>query len=162
MIDFLNKLGEISASHGMKLGIHPDTGCAVWLWDEIIKVLEATDKDNVGLALDTGHMITAGGTTQEIIELMESYAKRIAYFHLKDAIKPGVPVHDPPPAWSIWKRRFREIGKGEIDWSLVAVTMKKVGYEGWVTVELDQPETPVESDMISMAYINTNIKPLLK
>jgi sugar phosphate isomerase/epimerase len=71
-------------------------------------------------------------------------------------------VNDPPPTWNIWKRRFREIGHGEIDWERVALAIKRIGFDGWIGIELDLPETPIESDMISIAYINKYIRPLLK
>ena len=162
LVDCWNRMGEIAASHGIKLGFHPDTGTGAWLWDEIIKVLEATDPKYVGLTVETGHMITAGKTTDDIVDLMDTYAKRVVFFHLKDAIRPGVQVNDPPPSWNVWKKRFREIGKGEIDWERVALAIKRIGFDGWIVVELDLPETPVASDMISIAYINRYIRPLLK
>ena len=162
LVDCWNKMGEIAANHGIKFGMHPDTGSGVWLWDEIIKVLEATDPKYVGLTVETGHMITAGKTTDDIVDLMDTYAKRVVFFHLKDAIRPGVQVNDPPPSWNVWKKRFREIGKGEIDWERVALAIKRIGFDGWIVVELDLPETPVASDMISIAYINRYIRPLLK
>jgi sugar phosphate isomerase/epimerase len=162
LVDCWNKMGEIAAGHGVKMGVHPDTGTGCWLWDEIIKVLEATDPKYVGLTVETGHMITAGKTTDDIVELMDTYAKRVVFFHLKDAIRPGVQVNDPPPSWNVWKKRFREIGHGEIDWERVALAIKRIGFDGWIAVELDLPETPIESDMISIACINRYIRPLLK
>jgi sugar phosphate isomerase/epimerase len=162
LVDCWNKMGEIALNHGVKMGVHPDTGTGCWLWDEIIKVLEATDPKYVGLTVETGHMITAGKTTDDIVDLMDMYAKRVVFFHLKDAIKPGVQVNDPPPSWNVWKKRFREIGHGEIDWERVALAIKRIGFDGWIDIELDLPETPVESDMISIAYINKYIRPLLK
>jgi len=165
LVNCWNKMGEIAANHGMKLGIHPDTGTGIWLWEEIVKIMEATDPKYVGLALDPGHVITGGGTTDTVVSLIETYKDRLAYFHLKDAIKPGVREPDPPPSSSIWAQRFREIGRGEIIWSLVFIAIKRAGYSGWITVELDPAGpnglAPALSARLSMAYINAYIKPLL-
>jgi sugar phosphate isomerase/epimerase len=142
-----------------------ETGTGIWFWQEIVKIMEATNPKYVGLALDPGHIISGGGTTDTIVSIIETYKDRLVYFHLKDAIKPGVSELDPPPSSYIWAQRFREIGHGEIIWPLVFLAIKRAGYSGWMTVELDPAAqnglVPALSAAISKAYIDAYIKPLL-
>jgi inosose dehydratase len=112
---------------------------AVW---EIERVLELTD---VGLCLDTGHLLGGGG---EPVSALRDWAGRINHIHLKDA-KRGLLadiVADRAPMEEIWRRRaFCALGAGDTGMDEVLATIVDIGYSGWLVVEQDIFPDPSES-----------------
>ena len=90
---------------------------------------------SVNLCPDSAH-ISLGGTDN--LKVIDSFFYRINYFHLKDLTDKG----------------FVELGEGSLPLDKIVNLLKKKGYNGWLTVELDASEkTPLESAKISRAYL---------
>jgi inosose dehydratase len=138
------RVAERCRDRGYEPTLHHHTGTyleAVW---EIERALEVCD---VGLCLDTGHLIVGGG---EPVEAVRAWAGRINHFHLKDAkrrVLDGI-VTDRAPVEAIWRRRaFGRLGEGDVDVVRVVDELKAIGYSGWLVVEQDMipdPAWPVE------------------
>jgi inosose dehydratase len=112
---------------------------AVW---EIERVLELTD---VGLCLDTGHLLGGGG--QPVTALRE-WAGRINHIHLKDAQTQllAAIVADRAPMEEIWRRRaFCALGSGDTGMADVLQAIVDINYSGWLVVEQDIFPDPAES-----------------
>lgn len=112
---------------------------AVW---EIERVLELTD---VGLCLDTGHLLAGGG---EPVAGLREWSARINHIHLKDANRDLVTriVADRAPMEEIWRRRaFCALGDGDVGMDEVLRTIVTNGYAGWLVVEQDIFPDPAES-----------------
>jgi inosose dehydratase len=113
---------------------------AVW---EIEKVLELSD---VGLCLDTGHLIVGGG---EPLTAIGDWSGRINHLHVKD-VRAGVVegiVAERAPFEEIWARRaFCVLGQGDIDLPAVIERVKDSGYAGWLVVEQDIFPDPADPD----------------
>ena len=95
------------------------------------------------LLLDTGHLIAAQSDPMRVFG-NELLRKRIGHVHLKD-------FHADDPA--VWDRRtqefgetarFAELGQGNAGLRVASVleSLQRVGYDGWVSVELDRPYPP--------------------
>lgn len=92
------------------------------------------------LLYDTGHLLASGSDPMRVFD-SAVLRDRIGHVHLKD-------VHaDDPATWNHRKgqfnaeARFAELGAGNLGFDAKA-TLKKleeVGYDGWVSVELDRP-----------------------
>jgi inosose dehydratase len=104
---------------------------AVW---EIERMLELTD---VGLCLDTGHLLVGGGDPTQAIH---DWSERINHIHLKDAHRDVVAgiIKDAAPVEEIWRRRaFCALGQGDADIDRALAAILAVGYKGWLVVEQD-------------------------
>jgi inosose dehydratase len=138
------RVAERCRERGYEPTLHHHTGTyleAVW---EIERALEVCD---VGLCLDTGHLVVGGG---DAVEAVRAWAGRINHFHLKDAkrrILDGI-VADRAPVEAIWRRRaFCRLGEGDIDVERVLDEVRAIEYAGWLVVEQDtmpDPAWPLE------------------
>ena len=119
---------------GYEPTFHHETGTFVEAPWEIERVLEVSD---VGLCLDTGHFLLAGG---DAVKAIDTWAPRINHAHIKDArrsVMAGI-VADGAPATAIWEREaFPALGQGDLDVGGVINALRRIGYRGWLVVEQD-------------------------
>ena len=132
--DGLRRVVERCRERGYEPTFHHHA--ATWVeapW-EIERVLELSD---VGLCLDTGHLMVGGG---DPVELLAKWASRINHVHLKDVRCDLLDqiVGEGAPADEIWLRDvFGPLGQGGLDVGGVLDGLRSVGYEGWLIVEQD-------------------------
>jgi inosose dehydratase len=142
--DGIARVAERCRNRGYEPTLHHHTGTyleAVW---EIERALEMSD---VGLCLDTGHLMVGGG---DPVEAITAWSSRINHFHLKDArrqVLEGIAA-ESLPVEAIWRRRaFCRLGEGDIDIEQVLEELSKIDYSGWLVVEQDcmpDPAWPLE------------------
>jgi inosose dehydratase len=104
---------------------------AVW---EIEEVLERSD---VGLCLDTGHLLVGGG---DPVPALRDWAARINHLHVKDARREVIEgiIAERAPFEAIWSRRaFCVFGTGDVDVPAVIEQVEQSAYSGWLVVEQD-------------------------
>lgn len=95
------------------------------------------------LLLDTGHLTCAGS---DALEVLWTHRDRIGHVHLKDFWA------DDPATWrwpqsKFWEEgRFIELGKGNMGLDVAGVmhALDEIGYDGWVSVELDRATIGME------------------
>lgn len=125
---------------GYEPTFHPETGTYVEAPWEIERVLELTD---VGLCLETGHLLLGGG---DPVTLIGPWGSRINHVHLKDARRSVMAeiVADGAPVTDIWVREaFPALGQGDLDVDAVLAGLAEIGYRGWLVIEQDTlPRTP--------------------
>jgi inosose dehydratase len=133
------RVAERCRERGYEPTLHHHTGTyleAVW---EIERALEMSD---VGLCLDTGHLVVGGG---DPVTGIQAWAGRINHVHLKDArrhILDGIAAEGAPTD-AIWQRRaFCRLGEGDVDVERVLEGIKAIGYSGWLVVEQDTMPDP--------------------
>ncbi len=51
------------------------------------------------------------------------------------------------------EHRHLPIGEGEIDWESALAVLKKVGYDKWITVEMEEVEDPFAASMKSLRVL---------
>jgi len=134
---FAAGLGEVLAicrDRGYEPTFHHETGTYVEAPWEIERVLEISD---IGLCLDTGHFILAGG---DPVTAVTAWGSRINQVHLKDArrsVMAGI-VADGAPVTDIWSREaFPPLGAGDLDADGVLAALRGIDYSGWLVVEQD-------------------------
>jgi inosose dehydratase len=132
--DGVERAVERCRARGYEPTFHHHTGTyveAVW---EIERLLELTD---VGLCLDTGHVLLGGGDPDRAIA---DWAGRINHLHVKDVRREVVDgiLADAAPLEEIWRRQaFCRLGTGDIDLDGVLDAIRASGYSGWLVVEQD-------------------------
>jgi inosose dehydratase len=142
---FAEGLGRVVArcrERGYEPAFHHHTATYVEAQWEIERLLELTE---VGLCLDTGHLLLGGG---DPVTAIRAWGDRINHLHLKDArldVLRGI-VDDAAPVEEIWRRRaFCALGEGDVAVDEVLAALQAIGYEGWLVVEQDivpGPEDP--------------------
>jgi inosose dehydratase len=135
----LGRVVARSRDRGYEPTFHPETGTYVEAPWEIERVLAVGD---VGLCLETGHLIVGGG---DPVRAVADWGSRINHVHLKDArrsIVEGI-VRDGAPSSAIWSREaFVPLGNGDLDVDGVLDALHGLRYEGWLVVEQDSfPKT---------------------
>ena len=101
---------------------------------EIERLLDLTD---VGLCLDTGHLLLGGG---DPLDAWHRWRSRINHLHLKDChldvlrdcIREGAPMRE------VWSRGvFCALGEGDLDLDGLLAAITGSAYHGWLVVEQD-------------------------
>ncbi|MDQ6876917.1 MAG: sugar phosphate isomerase/epimerase [Candidatus Dormibacteraeota bacterium] len=135
---------ERCRERGYEPKLHHHTGThleAVW---EIERALEVSD---VGICLDTGHLLVGEG---DPVECIRAWAGRINHFHLKDARSEILAriAAEGAPVEAIWRRRaFCRLGQGDVEVGRVLDELQAIDYSGWLVVEQDtmpDPAWPLE------------------
>lgn len=120
----LEQVVEIAERHELTASFHPHMSTIVETASQIERVLRRT---GISLCPDTGHVLLAGDDPAAVIR---AWPDRIRYVHIKDVdLKSG---------------EFVPLGTGALDLLGVMRALTDIGYDGWVTVELDAWPDPAE------------------
>lgn len=129
---------------GFEATFHHHAGTFVETPEEVDHLLETVD---IGLTLDTGHLLLAGA---DPVEAVARWGARINHLHVKDVslstlqrvISGGGQMVD------VWRSgAFTALGKGDIDVPAVLFALDAIDYSGWIVVEQDVlPEPDLELD----------------
>ncbi len=125
------------ARYGVRGFHHAHMGTFIETVDDACRLLARCP--GLWLLWDTGHMLGSGSDPLQVFRTDIAY--RIGHVHLKD-------FHaDAPERWSHrtgrmgTEARFAELGAGNVGFDVGAAMrgLESVGYQGWVSVELDRP-----------------------
>lgn len=154
MASSCEELGRRLKAEGIRLAIHAHMWNQFENRKEIDYMMEHTTAANVGFVLDTGHITMAG---IDPVELAKTLGHRIVEFHMKDTApenrggaksrleRPDM-MKNPP---------FFPLGQGGVDFPALKAHLDKIGWRGFLTVELDTSpfRPPKESARTSLRYI---------
>ena len=133
----LTGLAEYCTSQGVPLTFHHHMGTGVETEPELDLVMANTG-DAVGLLIDTGHLLFAGG---DILAVIERYGHRVNHVHAKDVRSEVLATIDREKESfldCVLKGIFTVPGDGMIDYHAVMQALADKKYEGWVIVEAEQ------------------------
>jgi len=142
-------------SAGIKTVFHPHCGSYIETPAETEQLLDSTDRDLIGLVLDTGHYVYGSGCADEdgltAARGLQKFRERVSYVHFKD-VNPHIAARARSEGWqfrdSVREGLFCELGRGSIDFGAVLAGLVEYGYCDWITVEQDVLPgmgTPLES-----------------
>lgn len=138
LIDGLGRAVARCRERGLAPVFHHHVGTWVQTPEEIDHLLEMSD---VGLCLDSGHLLLAGG---DPIEAVERWGMRIEQVHVKDArLEVLRSARSMEEVWA--GGAFCPLGEGNVDVSGFVHAIANGGYSGWVVVEQDRVLRPGES-----------------
>jgi len=139
MISHIGELAERAwTKYGVRSVIHPHAGGYIEFEDEIKKLLEDIPYETAGLCLDTGHLYYS---KMDPYQWIQDYADRLDYIHFKDI---NLDIYNEVMSEHI---RFFEacakgvmcpIGQGIIDYHSIHKLLKKIGYQGYITIEQER------------------------
>ncbi|MFP4026648.1 MAG: sugar phosphate isomerase/epimerase family protein [Candidatus Brocadiia bacterium] len=128
---------------GIPTGLHNHLWTLAENRHEVDRILEAAP--HLQLVLDTAHLQAGGG---DPIKAIQDYGERICHVHLKDA---HTRIFGPDPLTP----GFMPLGEGnlKIDIPGCVRALEAVGYTGWLGVELDMTNTPMEDNARSRNFL---------
>src|SRR5690349_14167181 len=163
-----NAAGRATAEHGVRLALHVDFLSALRR-DHVPALLDRTDPEFVGLALDTGEL-TAGGI--DPVDVIERYGDRVWHVQFKDALAVDTEEEylQPHAHWTVRVRGgarevrwFAEPGAegGLVDFPAVTRALLDAGYDGWIVFESDQSPHPAASCLLGGYLLQRELRPLI-
>lgn len=144
----LTWLADWLAAEGCPMSYHHHMGTVVESEEEV-DWLMANTADSVGLLVDSGHLVFAGG---RIPDTIRRHARRINHVHCKDVrgeVLEKVRSERLSFLEGVLAGVFTVPGDGMIDFGEVAGLLAEIGYRGWVVVEAEQD--PVKAPPLDYA-----------
>jgi len=150
----LNEVARHLRGRGVRLAFHHHMGTVVQTEAEIDRLMASTD-DDVGLLLDTGHLLFAGG---DPVAVARRHGSRIVHVHCKDVraeVLGAVLRDDRSFLQAVLDGVFTVPGDGAIDFAAVLHALCGAGYAGWLVVEAEQdPATAHPLTYARLGYAN--------
>jgi inosose dehydratase len=138
--DFAAKLTAIAghlADRGVAMAFHHHMGTVIETEAEIDRLMALTGPA-VGLLLDTGHLVYAGG---DPLAVARRHIARINHIHCKDVRRPVLErarARDSSFLDAVVDGVFTVPGDGSIDYAPLFAVLTQAGYRGWLVVEAEQ------------------------
>ena len=135
---------DLAQGYGLDVTFHPHISTYVEAPWEIERVLEST---SVGLTIDTGHLLLAGG---DPVECLRAWRERVDHVHVKDV---RVQVLEDARARELtdfddwWGDVCVPFGSGDVDLAGFLGELAAGGYDGWLVVEQDRPPLATPADL---------------
>lgn len=130
-IEVLTELSDIAEPYGVKIAVefvgHPQ--CTVNTFGQAYDIVEAVNRENVGLVLDCFHFHAMGS---DLNDLKKADGSKIFILHIDDT--EDFPIGFLTDEDRVWP------GLGAIDLDSILSTLKEIGYSDVVSVELFRPE----------------------
>ena len=151
----LDEVLAFCAEHHMVGYHHAHFGTMIETVEDGERLLTAAP--DLWLLYDTGHLLACRSDPMQVFD-SRILRNRIGHVHLKDfhADNPDTWNHRAQP----WPEagRFAELGQGNtgLDVKAVLEGLEEVGYDGWVSVELDRPyppKPPAEAAKVNRDYL---------
>lgn len=150
----LNIVGDYLKDQGVPMAYHHHLGTAVESQADIERLMADTH-GSVGLLLDLGHLVGAGG---DPLSIAQQHASRINHVHCKDVRFPVLREtrnRDKAFLSAVLDGLFTVPGDGDIDFLPTLTHLQKAGYQGWLVVEAEQdPEVAHPLTYARMGYRN--------
>jgi inosose dehydratase len=131
----IDRVVAATGERGVRVAVHPHHGTVVQGPGDVERLLEISD---VGLCLDTGHVIVGAG---DPLALAREAAARVIHVHLKDvsaAVAGRVASGDLGYLDAVREGLYRPLGDGDLDVAGVVRALEESGYGGWYVLEHDE------------------------
>ncbi len=133
-VEMIKPVAEHAEKEGVLLLVEPEPGLLIETADQFDEFMTHIDSPAIGLNFDIGHHYCVKDDPALTIERL---AKFIRHVHLEDIAATRVHHHLIP-------------GEGAIDFAATLKSIKKIGYTGWITIELypyvDDPDVAANGE----------------
>jgi inosose dehydratase len=134
LFEGLSLAEEIGDQYGLTVAVHPHFGTAIERPHHVRRFLQGCE---MGLCLDTGHLVVGGDDPVEVASLA---ANRTRVVHLKDVdrlladlVAAGKVAFEDAVSRGV----FKALGDGDVDIERVIWLLEESGYGGWYVLEQD-------------------------
>ena len=124
-----------AGERGLRVAVHPHHGTVVERPEDVERLLEISD---VGLCIDTGHVIVGGG---DPVALARTAGSRVVHVHLKDvdaAIAERVAAGALGYHAAVRAGLYRPLGDGDVDVRGVLHAVEESSEAVWYVLEHDE------------------------
>jgi sugar phosphate isomerase/epimerase len=132
-VETIKPVAQHAEKEGVLLLVEPEPGLLIETAEQFEEFMRHFDSPAVGLNFDIGHFYCV---KDEPAPTVERLAKYIRHVHLEDIAATRVHHHLIP-------------GEGAIDFGATLKALQKIGYAGWITIELypyvDDPDHAARS-----------------
>ena len=122
-VEGLRAAAGICAERGLLFSIE-NAGKLCHTVDELARCIEAVDRPNMRVTLDTGNFILAGDDPHEAVRRL---GPKTAHVHVKNFVD--------DPDGERWPYRYCPPREGKVDYAWVVEHLASVGYDGYVSFE---------------------------
>jgi D-psicose/D-tagatose/L-ribulose 3-epimerase len=130
------EIGRSFASRGLVLGLEPNPpeyGCDfVNLSSEALALVEAVDSPGFGLHLDAAALHLVG---EDPSEALPPVASALRHFHASEPF-------------------LGSFAEPEVDHQRLSAALERIGYDGWISIEMRPGEEPMESLAHAVRYVS--------
>jgi sugar phosphate isomerase/epimerase len=119
-IDGINRVVDVAKPAGIKVLVEPEPDLLIQTSTEFKEFIQQVDTETVALNCDLGHHFCVG---EDPCQVLEEFNDLIYHIHIEDIAASREHVHV-------------SLGKGAMDFNAIFRTLKKIDYQGWITVEL--------------------------
>ena len=163
LFESLKAVEEVCARHGVAVSLHHHYGTVIERDDQVRRFLEGCE---MGLCLDTGHLVVGGS---DPVELAELAGGRVNHVHLKDVdleVAGRLARRELGFKQAAQERAFQPLGEGDVEVAEVLDRLERSGYGGWyvleqdtvVETEPDEGEGPVVAVRKSLDYLEEKLR----
>ncbi|WP_135546722.1 sugar phosphate isomerase/epimerase family protein [Paenibacillus cymbidii] len=151
----INEAAKRTLEYGVKACVHPHLWTELQDENELDALMELCGPE-VYFAPDTAHLAGAG---MDVPAIVRRYRDRVAYVHLKDLMPAEARIEDFPMLMGNEALPvFCELGLGPIDFPPIIGALNEIGYDGWLTVEIDRStSTPYNSLRICRDFVEQQL-----
>ena len=129
----LIKVCKRAEEAGVTVALHtapPNVSRVMTFADDALQLMEEIGSPACKVMFDTTSQHIAETNNTDTLRKM---GEDLCYVHLADTMPDGTPGHEP-------------IGSGTIHWTMLIKTLKEIGYDGWLTVQLDNNARAIDPD----------------
>ena len=156
----ISEMGKRLEDENMPLAYHHHMGTVIQSQEDTERLIDNTD-DAVKLAIDTGHILFAGGDS---VKIAKDYGERLIHVHCKDMreniLKKSL-KEDLSFRHAFLEGAFTVPGDGCIDYKPFLQILKNFNYSGWLVVEAEQDPkkaNPFEYAKKGFEYLSKTVK----
>jgi len=120
VVDVLGQFATACEERGMRVALEPHPHRVVHNADGLLRALDRIESDAIGFNLDPSHLFPSGELANMVVYQV---GDRIFHTHLSD---------NDGQTNAHWRP-----GKGKIDWRSVLVSLRDIGYDGPLSLELE-------------------------
>jgi len=144
-IEAMKELGSAAAKKDITIALEPEPEKWLSTPPQTIDLIEnKLDRNVFKVVVDLGHAFAVGMTPSEYLRSFKDY---IAMIHFDDVRKSDFPHKHLIP------------GEGDIDYNEVFETVKEIGYDSWLSMELNRHnEKPKEAAEKAFNFMTKNKK----
>ena len=163
LFENLARVEHICARYDLTAVLHSHFGTVVETDEQLWRFLEGSD---MGLCLDTGHLVIGGS---DPLEVAEKAADRVKHVHLKDVdrdVARLLGAREIGFKEACLREAFRPLGDGDIDVAQLLELLDRSEYRGWYVLEQDivvetepsEGEGPVDDIRKSLEFLETTLE----
>lgn len=136
----INEVLKTAENENVTVLVEPEPGLLIENSEQFIKFIKNFDSKHIGLNFDIGHFFCVGEDPSQVIYKLSEYVRHV---HLEDIAADRTHHH-------------LMLGEGAIDIESMFKSMKDIGYEGFITIELyPYQECPIKAAKNAMKFIKS-------